>query len=221
MRIALRRHRTLLLALVVGAAAFALSFSVMSSYVRSEPVVVAVRDVEAYRQLSAGDVAVRELPAKAVPQGRLTKPADAIGRYARSRLVSGQIVMAAHLVAGETGLSYDLPPEQRGVFLPVPADRAVGGMVKQGERIDLIAVPRVYAGLGAAAGGAVTLARSLLVLEAVRDPSSQEFLGVVVLATPGQCETVAANLEEGTVYLCLVPRLAPAEEVETEVWAPK
>ena len=220
LKTAFRRHRMLLIALVLGTSAFALSLSVVSSYVKSEPVVVALKDLEPYRRIVAGDVAMREMPVKAVPRGCLKKVSDAVGCHTRSRLVAGQIVMGGH-VAGdraEAGLSYDLPVDRRGIFLPVPAGKAVGGALKQGERVDLIVVDKRFGSSGSPADGAATAVKGLHVLDVVREPSSGEFLGVVVLVLPRECELIARHLEEGSVYLSLVPRLAPVDEQRTEVW---
>jgi Flp pilus assembly protein CpaB len=209
----------LLASLALGVSAFLLSLSVVSSYVKSESVVVALRDLEPYRRIAAGDVALRDVPVKAVPRGCLKRLSDAVGCCTRSRILSGQIVMSGH-VAGdraEAGLSYDLPADHRGIFLPVPASRAVGGVVKQGERVDLIVAARGLAAFGNTTPGAATALKGLRVLDVVKESASGEFLGVVVLALPHECELIAKHLEEGSVYLSLVPRLAQAEEPRTEV----
>ena len=220
MRTVFRRHKLLFASLSLGLSAFALSLSTISSYVKSEPVVVAVRDLEPFQRIGPTDVAVREMPAKAVTPDCLQQVKDAVGRYARSRLVSGQVLMEGHLIAdqADAGLSYDLPADRRAFFLPVPASRAMGGLVKRGERVDLIAVPRSPDGGLGVRGDAVTVAKGLPVLEVVRESSAQEFAGVAVLAFPEECEVMARYLENGNVYLSLVPRTADEPSVPAEVW---
>jgi Flp pilus assembly protein CpaB len=213
----------LLISLVLGTCAFALSLSVVSSYVKSELVVVAVKDLDAYCRIGATDVGLREVPVRAIPRGCIKRLNDAVGSYTRGRLVAGQILQEGH-VAGdkaEAGLSYDLPIEYRGMFLPLSAGRAVGGQVREGERVDLIVAAKAFSSAGGPANGAATPIRGLHVLDVVRDPSSGEFLGIVVLALPQQCEAIARDLEEGSVYVSLVPRLAPPEEGRLEVWPPR
>lgn len=229
MKTAFRRHRMLLSSLVLGVAAFILSLSVVSSYVKAEPVVIALKDVEPHQRIVPGDVALCEIPVKAVPKGCMNRVDLALGAYARSRLLAGQIVLAGHIVrgVGEAGWSFDLPPDMRGMFLPVPAARALGGALKRGERVDVIVAARqVSMGFPGMPGGACTAVRGLEVLDVVKEASSGEFMGVIVLADPIQCETLARHLEEGGVYLSLVSRLAQAypqsdahtDEKEMGVW---
>lgn len=181
---------------------------------------IAVKELEPYRRIGAADVAVIETPAKAVPPGCMRRLADVVGSCTRCRLIPGQMIQRGHLASDrvEAGLSYDLPVECRGIFLPLSSGRAVGGRIKEGERVDLIVVPKGFPGVAGSAGGAVTAVKGLPVLAPVKEPSSGEFTGIIVLALPQQCELIARHLEEGSVYVSLVPRLTPAEERRWEVW---
>ena len=224
MKTALRRHRLLFVSMALGLSAFAVSYMAISSYAKSEPVVVAARDLEAFRKVSAGDVLIKEIPVKAVAPGYLKSLEEALGRYTRSPIVKGQVLMLGHLITdkSEAGLSYDLPAQGRAFFLPVPASRAMGGLVRPGERVDLISAVRAPGTMLDSRSESSTLARGLLVLETVREATSGEFLGVAVLASPQECETIARCLESGNVYLSLVPRSALAEIAgNAEVWPAK
>jgi len=224
LKTAFRRHRLLFASIALGLSAFAVSYAAISSYVKSEPVVVAARDLEAFRKVAAGDVLIKEIPVKAVAPGYLKSLGDAIGRYTRSPVVKGQVLMLGHLIAdkSEAGLSYDLPADGRAFFLPVPASRAMGGLVRPGERVDLISAARGSGNILDPRSEAFTLARGLLVLETVREATSGEFFGVAVLASPQECEAMAKCLENGNVYLSLVPRSAAAQVVgNAEVWPAK
>ncbi len=222
MRTTIRRHRLLLVSLVLGVSAFAMSYSVLSGYVKTVNVVVAVRDVEAYSRIGGGDVTLKEVPLKAAPKGVLAGLADAVGAYARGRIVAGQVLLEGHIAAGkqEVGLSYDLPAESRGIFLPVPASRAVGGVIRGGERVDVLVASKPSEVYGQPRE-AFTAQRGLLVAEVVKDTDSGEFLGVIVLASPQECEAIARNLENGSVYLSLVPRTEETALRQSGVWPPR
>ena len=221
MKTLLRRHKLLFLSVLLGFCAFVSSYSALRGYIKSGPVVVALRDFEPYVELTSGDVRVVEVPEKGVPRGAITTVEGAVGRYTRTRLVTGQVILAGHVVDGQegAGLSYDLPSDSRGMFLPVPASRALGGLLREGERVDVIvAFKNSAAAYGIPVAPAFTALRDLPIVEVVVDGSSGEFAGVVVLAQSGDCERVAEHLEDANLYLALVPRNAETPEAEVEVW---
>lgn len=166
------------------------------------PIVVTTKAVEAYSRLTASDVKIAEVPAQGIPLGALTSLEQAIGSYSIMPLVKGQPLQSGHVSQEkeEIGLSAYLPPETRGMFIPATAARAVGGLVKRGETVDVICASR-----GPAYGQTVVF-RDVRVTEVVRDKSSQEFQGALVLLSPAECEIIASNLENSNVYLSLVPR---------------
>jgi pilus assembly protein CpaB len=202
MKTALKRHRLLVSALGLGLAAFLLSFRLLSLYVTVQPLVVTTKAVEAYSRLTASDVKIAEVPAKGVPVGALTSLEQAIGSYSIMPLVKGQPLQSGHVSheKEEIGLSAYLPSETRGMFIPAVAARAVGGLVKSGETVDVICASR-----GPAYGQTVVF-RDVQVMEVVRDRSSDEFQGALVLLSPAECEIIASSLENSSVYLSLVPR---------------
>lgn len=224
MRTAIRRHKLLLASLALGLSALVLSYTTVSSYVRSGPVVVAAKDLEPYSKIAPGDVSIVQLPVKAVPRNSYRNLGDVLGAYTRSRVVEGQVIMAGHVASGkdEAGLSYDLPSDKRAMFLPVPAPRALGGLLKKGEKVDvLFALKGILPGGIGVEPAAVTGLRNLPVVEVVTDPSSGEFQGVVVFASPEDCARLAGYLDSAAVYLSLAPRVALAEETKTDVWPPR
>ncbi len=220
MKVVLRRHKLLLMSLMLGICAFSLSYSLLSGHVQVSQVVVAARDQEPYHALTPADVILMEIPVKGVPKGALSSVADAVGQYTRSRLVAGQMVMAGHVIrnAKEVGLSYDLPAESRGMFLPVPASRAVGGRIREGERVDVIVAEKNAVSYGRESSPAFTAVSGLLVYEVVKDERSEEFFGVVVLALPQDCERLATYLEDADLYLVLVPKTLPADALLPNTW---
>lgn len=221
MKTALRRHKLLLLSLLLGFCAFVSSYSVLHGYVRSAKVLVALHDVEPYVKLTTRDVRVVDVPKKSVPRESISTLEGAVGSYTRSRLVEGQIVQAAHMIADSVyaGLSHDLPSDARGIFLPLPAERALGGLLREGERVDVIVAYKDIGGnYGEPSPPAFTALRDVPVVRIVKDEILDDFGGVVVLASPADCERIAGHLEDAILYLTLVPRSAALSKAEPEVW---
>jgi hypothetical protein len=95
-------------------------------------------------------------------------------------------------------------------------------LVRQGEKVDVIVAPKgTGSGYETFAGPAFTPLKGLWVTEVVRDKDSGEFLGVIVLAQPSECESMAEHLESANIYLVLVPRESLEEELRTGVWPPQ
>jgi len=215
-----------LIALFLGVSTMILSLSLLSAYIKTEPAVIAVRDLRPYEQISLNDIKVVQMPVKAIPASGIRKAEDLMGAYTLSKICAGQMFLAGHIVSSdqEVGISAALPRELRAIFLPANAQRAVGGLIKPGDKIDVICARK---GLGYFENGnfrgAVTVLRSARVVDVVWDESSKEFQGVVIMASAAACESIAYHLESGNIYLSLVSRFCDEperkpEEIEAEVW---
>ncbi len=194
------RRSLLVLALVAGCLAGGLYF-IATQRVN---MVVAARDLDVVRALSADDLELRAVPPDALPQGALFSVDDAVGRVPVAPLWRGQALVARALASDaavfHTGLR--LPAGQRAVALPVTAAGAVGGTISPGARVDVLAIPI----LGRAPAGRTT---ELLVIEAlvldVRGESGGPYLprseqlsavdriGSVVIAIPVTDEVRVAD----------------------------
>ncbi len=199
---ALRRHKSLVGAAVLGVSAFLLSYRLLTGFLRTSPVVVAAKDVDMYQKVVFSDVRVVELPVRAVPSQSFASLSEVVGTYCRTSLCSGQVVLKGHVSnkGEEVGLSVDLPSQTRGMFIPAAGSRGLGGLLKRGERVDVICAPR------GAPHGQVLVFPGVPVVEVLRDQSSNEFYGALVMMNPQECELLASSMETGTLYLTLVPR---------------
>lgn len=224
MRSVLRKHRLLLISGILGISAAAISHAAISPYIVTSPVVVAAREIEQYEKIEPADLTVVSYPQKAVPKGHFADAGLLRGGYALSRILVGQVVLKGHVARGEdeVGLSAELEPDTRCVFLPAGYERAVGGLIKPGERVDAVFTPRSGAYASALGGEAVLVVRSLLVVEVCREPSSGQFAGVVVLAERTEAERMASSLESCAVNLLLSPKEDRSLETTpgTEAWVP-
>ncbi|WP_125776193.1 SAF domain-containing protein [Antribacter gilvus] len=127
---------------VVAAACCGLAATLTVQVLRPAPppatdVVLLARPVVAGQELVPDDVAVRPVARELVPPGSLTSVADAVGRVAVARLPAGVPMHAA--LAVEQGIGAHAPPGT--VVVPVRlADPAVSGLLRAGDRVDLVAV---------------------------------------------------------------------------------
>ena len=151
-----RRRRFLLLigvvmAVVAGGAAFMLSNqgNAAQAQVEMRSVLVAAREIPARTVLSASDLALRELPADAVVAQAFDDPNRVVGLVTGVPVYLNQPITPNLLAtsAADAAFSILAPDEQvgpdspfwRAVSVTVPPERAVGGELATGQRVDLIA----------------------------------------------------------------------------------
>ncbi|MET0763466.1 MAG: Flp pilus assembly protein CpaB [Blastococcus sp.] len=121
----------------------------------SVPVVVAGADLPAGTVLSGTQLAIALLPADVVPAGVEPGPAELLGRVLAGAVRAGEPLTDARLVG--PGLTALLPVGQ--VAAPVRlADLAVAGLVRTGDRVDVLAAPPDAAQAEVVAAGALVLA---------------------------------------------------------------
>ncbi len=165
--------------------------------VQRVPVVVAARDVPVPRALVVADLATRDVPPDAVPDGALHAVDDAVGLVPSGPLLGGQLVLRRGLApAGPRFASgIELPAGMRAFAIPVSAVGAVGGAVRAGASVDIVAVP--VPGRAPADRTTEMLVTPLLVLDVRSDTGAAfdgerraeaaigaERLGSVVVAVP-------------------------------------
>ena len=188
-------------------------------------VLVAARDLPSGRVLRESDLARREMPSAFVPGGAL--PADAVARAVGQQLVfalrRGDALVGSHL-AGREGptLAARLQRGTRAVTVPVDEVSSQAGLVRPGDRIDLmlaeeraeptgrcvIVRPLLEAVTVLATGrtqrpvpGAVTALAA-----GFADPdASPEYSTITLDVTPEQAQLLAVGLRIGE----LVPLLRP------------
>ena len=165
------RRALIVVALIAGTASGVLY---LASTQRAA-IVVASRDVDPPRVLTASDVEVRSIPAELLPEGAITTVEDAIGRTPLAPLMRGQLILRRAVVSATERFSSGLalPGGMRAIAIPVTAADAAGGTVRPGATVDVVSVPAP----GRAAPERTTelLATGALVLD-VRSESGGPFM---------------------------------------------
>ena len=109
-------------------------------------VVIAVQDITQRQPIEAAHVAVRSVPADDTNVHALVNPADVIGRVSHVPIPAGQVI-TSNLLASTATNGFEVGggeepdpngPHLRAVSVMVPADRAAGGTIDAGQRVDLI-----------------------------------------------------------------------------------
>jgi pilus assembly protein CpaB len=118
-------------------------------------VAVSARDLPAGTVLTAGDLEVAGYPPDAVPAGVAADPEQLLRRVLAGSVRAGEPISDARLVG--TGLTALLPEGE--VAAPVRlADLAVAGLVRTGDRVDVLAAAPDAPAAAVVAHGALVLA---------------------------------------------------------------
>ena len=152
----------------------------------------------------------RVLPLSDVPPGSVTTASGLSGAVARQTLWAGEAVVAGMLYPNLTAAQLDerLPFGMRAVDLPVTAASGVGGLLADGDRVDVLAV--LNAG---ATPEASTVLTDVPVLGLVGGSagstsvagvsSGGSYSSVVLELTPAQATALVLAEGEGTITLTL------------------
>jgi Flp pilus assembly protein CpaB len=153
----------LIVALVVGAVVFvALQASNLtgSDEVEMRNVVVAAREIPSRKTIEEGDLVMRSVAADTTNTTAFTRIDEVVGRVTGVAVATGQLMTRNLLASSTEGQTYsilepgqewdDSLPDLRAVSVSVPDDRAVGGTLVAGQRVDLIATMTVNPVVGEA-----------------------------------------------------------------------
>ena len=117
-------------------------------------VLVATHDLKVGAQLQDTDVAVRRVNPASTGTDAFRVPEQVIGQYVAFPVLKGQFLDPRQLVAAKNadlvGVGLRVPAGARIIGLPVTPATAVGGALKPGDLVDVIAIPaQLKAGLTA------------------------------------------------------------------------
>ncbi|MGB9866560.1 MAG: Flp pilus assembly protein CpaB [Bacillota bacterium] len=214
----------LILAVVMALCAALLVVQFLKRVNETEPVVVAVRDLEAYQLVTRDDVKVQEVPVISVPQDAVRKVEDIVGQYLRDRVYAGEVVRMARVAdvtPGKSVMTARLTalgrPDLRAFSLSYDAETGVGGDIKPGDRVDIVASVKVEAG-GTGMGVGKVVARNVLVLDVKQNTELRLGKGsvLVVALTPQQIEDIAFALTSGSIRFALNPLNTDESAAQTQ-----
>jgi Flp pilus assembly protein CpaB len=127
-----------------------LIFSAMAGFfyyanTRQAVALVATQDLKVGVQVQDADVSIRKVNPSSVGTDALRAPEQVVGQFVALPILKGQFIDARQLTPGRNsdliGSGLNVPPGSRIVGLPINPAAAVGGALKPGDRIDVIAIP--------------------------------------------------------------------------------
>ena len=188
------------------------------SYTRETTVVVAHGDLRVGSIVTEASVSVRRVHPGSVPVGTARRVSDVVGRYVAWPVLDGQYVSSRALTSNRTALidgGLTVPAGYHAISLPVTAAEAVGGVLRPGDFVDILAVAKNQLP-GATAAPAQVLGRRLLVLGLRTDQGqpldtggpgsvhglnfSNNRIGSVLLAVPTEDEEKYATAEASSQF---------------------
>jgi Flp pilus assembly protein CpaB len=115
------------------------------SHTRLVPAVVATTDLKVGAQIQDTDVAIRHVNPGSIPAGTYTDLTQAIGRVVSFPILRDQYIDAREVAASKNATllenGIDVPRGYRIISLPIVPSSAVGGSLKPGDLVDVIAIP--------------------------------------------------------------------------------
>jgi Flp pilus assembly protein CpaB len=115
------------------------------SHTRQSTALVAARDLSVGTRIQDSDITVRQVNPASIPSGVLKASDQAVGQVVSSPILEGQFVDARQVApsrnASLLGTGLDVPAGYRIIGLPIAPAAAVGGVLKPGDRVDVMAIP--------------------------------------------------------------------------------
>jgi len=184
-------------------------------------VLVAAKDISRGETIDYDMLAFRRMPVNYVQPGALGSKEAAVGKTSQANMMAGQQVLNTNLAAPGSGLTLagKTPPGKRAITIGLDASSAVGGMVRPGDHVDVLAIfstPSIT----------VTLFQDIVVLavgqqmvpapegrgrrgEKAPTPTSRE--AVTLALSPQQVQILSVAMEQGKIRLTLRPRMEEEE----------
>jgi len=131
-----------LLAAILGLAAAAMVWSYLSgqesqAHAQTQ-VVTAASNIPRGMVLTAAKLRIRSFPSHLVTPGAAVDEKTVVGKVAKTDIKAGEPIYASHLAANDR-LSYAIPPFMRAVTVGLDPVIGVGGFLKPGDRVDVVA----------------------------------------------------------------------------------
>ena len=162
----MRNKGRLVAAIVAGIAAMVLTWlyiSIRESSLlsQSEPQMVAVSkvDIPGNSVVEAGMFEMRSVPSAFAQPRAMTKPEDVQGRVATVPIPAGSQIIATMLGdESEGALAYEVPSGQRALTIAAADVMGVGGLVRPGNRVDIIGTFEYGRPIGISQNGTINYA---------------------------------------------------------------
>jgi Flp pilus assembly protein CpaB len=141
------------------------------SHTRQASALVANRDLTVGTRIQDSDIALRQVNPGSVGGNVLRSADQAVGQIVSFPILEGQFVDAREVAptknATLVGSGLDIPPGYRIIGVPIAPAAAVGGVLKPGDRVDVMAIPnpsRQISPVDQSAPAPVMIGKNILVI---------------------------------------------------------
>lgn len=181
------------------------------------PVLVAARDISKGAVIDYDMLAFKPMPAKFIQPGAVQSRQSVVGKTALVTIMAGEQILSTKLAQPEKGLTLagKTPPGKRAFTVGLEASSAVGGMIRPGDHVDVLAI-------FTAPALTVTLFQDILVLAVGREMvAEEEEKGrrsatttaargretVTLALSPQEVQIITVAMEQGKIRMTLRPRM--------------
>jgi pilus assembly protein CpaB len=176
-------------------------------------VLIARVDIGTRAVISADMLAHKAFPKALVPPGALASDADVIGQTTVSAIPAGATIVRSQLVAagGRTGASLTLEKGKVLVAFPTTDPLTLGGLVKPGDHVDILAT--VTSGTGDSARKTQTTVQNLEVIEVLVAGSQTQRTASLTFAVDHQVALVLKYLRDTQASIDIAVRSRAESEL--------
>jgi Flp pilus assembly protein CpaB len=184
------------------------------SHTRQATALVASHDLTVGTRIQDSDVAVRQVNPGSVGGNVLRSADQAIGQIVSFPILEDQFVDAREVAATKNasllGSGLDIPPGYRIIGVPIAPAAAVGGVLKPGDRVDVMAIPnfsRQGSPVDQSAPAPVMIGKNILVIGIRTDQGTdvgQTDHGLNVGSRPASVLLAIPETEETTYSAAIV-----------------
>lgn len=117
--------------------------------VKLTKVVVAAKDIKARTELDLTMLQVKEIPEELAHPNAFQATKDLVGKISTTEIMAGEQLVSARVIdakSTERGLGYSVPKGKRAISVAVDDVVGVSGLIKPGDRVDVLATMDVESG---------------------------------------------------------------------------
>lgn len=184
-------------------------------------VAVARQLIPARTQITAQMIELKDVPAKYVHERAAVDTKEAVGKITRSEILPGEQVLRDRLAKDKEsgdGLAFQIPPGKRAVTVAVNEVSGLAGLVKPGDRVDVLGTFDLQGAVGQEKSSITTLLIQnvdVLSIDQSTGPAGDSNQDgkkaaasartITLSVTPEQAQPLTLRSEKGTIRLALRP----------------
>lgn len=178
-------------------------------------VVVAKEPIPIGKKITEQDLKVVPWPQDALPEQSFRSVRPLVGRIAKSQIIENELLLSTKLMSEGENFSSLIPPNMRGVTVPLRYSQALAEILERGTMVDVISTSGKKGGTPTTTIIAqnirvLAVHRSIVAGSSDHEPKNME---VTLIVSPRQAEWLVTAMNEGVIQLAV--RNAKEEATES------